>query len=37
VARLALFLVADATYSPGCEFVIDGGATTGSTILAEGK
>ncbi|MBB1254375.1 glucose 1-dehydrogenase [Streptomyces alkaliterrae] len=35
VARLVLFLVADATYSTGCEFVVDGGATTGSTILAE--
>lgn len=35
VARMALFLAADATYSTGCEFVIDGGATTGSTILAD--
>lgn len=35
VAAMALFIAADATYSTGCEFVIDGGATTGSTILAE--
>lgn len=35
VARLALFLAADATYSTGSEFVADGGATTGSVILTE--
>jgi 3alpha(or 20beta)-hydroxysteroid dehydrogenase len=35
VAKLALFIAADATYSTGSEFVIDGGATTGSMILAE--
>lgn len=35
VARMALFVAADATYSTGCEFVIDGGATTGSTVLTE--
>ncbi|MFG3497753.1 SDR family NAD(P)-dependent oxidoreductase [Streptomyces sp. NPDC047928] len=35
VARLALFLVADATYSTGAEFVVDGGATTGSMLLTE--
>ena len=29
VARLVLFLVADATYSTGSEFVLDGGATAG--------
>ncbi|MEU1891216.1 SDR family oxidoreductase [Streptomyces pristinaespiralis] len=34
VAAMALFLAADATYSTGSEFVIDGGATTGSMILA---
>jgi 3alpha(or 20beta)-hydroxysteroid dehydrogenase len=34
VAKLALFIVADATYSTGSEFVIDGGATTGSMLLA---
>lgn len=33
VARMTLFLAADATYSTGSEFVIDGGATTGSMIL----
>ncbi|MCX2926984.1 SDR family oxidoreductase [Streptomyces sp. NEAU-W12] len=33
VARMAVFLAADATYSTGSEFVIDGGATTGSMIL----
>ncbi|WP_149182734.1 glucose 1-dehydrogenase [Streptomyces sp. TRM49041] len=35
VARTALFLAADATYSTGSEFVVDGGATTGSMIVAE--
>ncbi|MET9550342.1 SDR family oxidoreductase [Streptomyces sp. NPDC006627] len=34
VAAMALFLAADATYSTGSEFVIDGGATTGSMVLA---
>ncbi len=29
VARLVLFLIADATYSTGSEFVLDGGATAG--------
>ncbi|MEU1890825.1 SDR family oxidoreductase [Streptomyces pristinaespiralis] len=33
VARMALFLAADATYSTGSEFVVDGGATTGSMVL----
>ncbi|MET8573143.1 SDR family oxidoreductase [Streptomyces sp. NPDC004783] len=33
VAAMALFIAADATYSTGCEFVVDGGATTGSVIL----
>ncbi|MFD5466755.1 glucose 1-dehydrogenase [Kitasatospora sp. NPDC127059] len=37
VAAMTLFLAADATYSTGSEFVIDGGATTGSTLLAEGE
>jgi 3alpha(or 20beta)-hydroxysteroid dehydrogenase len=32
VARLVLFLVADASYSTGCEFVIDGGQTAGTVI-----
>lgn len=32
VARLALFLVAEATYSTGSEFIIDGGGTTGSVV-----
>ncbi|WP_340557273.1 SDR family oxidoreductase [Streptomyces sp. GSL17-111] len=35
VARMVLFVAADATYSTGCEFVVDGGATTGSSILAD--
>ncbi|MEV6210164.1 SDR family oxidoreductase [Kitasatospora sp. NPDC051914] len=35
VARMVLFIAAEATYSTGCEFVVDGGATTGSMILAE--
>jgi 3alpha(or 20beta)-hydroxysteroid dehydrogenase len=34
VAAMALFVAADATYSTGSEFVIDGGATTGSMVLA---
>jgi len=34
VARMALFLAVDATYSTGSEFVIDGGATTGSMLVA---
>lgn len=29
VARMVLFIVADATYSTGSEFVVDGGLTTG--------
>ncbi|MFI9004264.1 SDR family oxidoreductase [Streptomyces sp. NPDC053541] len=33
VARMAVFLAAEATYSTGSEFVVDGGATTGSTML----
>jgi len=32
VAKLALFLAADATYSTGTEFVIDGGATVGAAL-----
>ncbi|MGA4863018.1 SDR family NAD(P)-dependent oxidoreductase [Streptomyces lavendulocolor] len=35
VAAMALYLAADATYSTGSEFVIDGGATTGSMVLAD--
>lgn len=35
VARMVLFVVADATYSTGTEFVVDGGATVGS-LLVEG-
>lgn len=34
VARLTLFLVTDATYSTGCEFVIDGGQTAGVVVAA---
>lgn len=33
VARMVVFLAAEATYSTGCEFVVDGGATTGSMVL----
>jgi 3alpha(or 20beta)-hydroxysteroid dehydrogenase len=32
VAKLVLYLVADATYSTGTEFVIDGGATIGQVL-----
>jgi 3alpha(or 20beta)-hydroxysteroid dehydrogenase len=32
VAKLSLFLAADATYSTGTEFVIDGGATVGQAL-----
>ena len=35
VAKMALFIVADATYSTGTEFGVDGGATVGS-LLVEG-
>ncbi|WP_374985818.1 SDR family NAD(P)-dependent oxidoreductase [Streptomyces fradiae] len=35
VAAMVLFIVAEATYSTGCEFVVDGGATTGSTLLGD--
>jgi 3alpha(or 20beta)-hydroxysteroid dehydrogenase len=31
VARMVRFIVADATYSTGSEFVVDGGAVTGIT------
>lgn len=33
VARMALFMAAEARYSTGSEFVVDGGATTGSMVL----
>ncbi|NJP99141.1 glucose 1-dehydrogenase [Streptomyces zingiberis] len=36
VARMILFVAADATYSTGSEFVVDGGATTGSLLVAGG-
>ena len=32
VAKLVLYLVADATYSTGTEFVVDGGATVGQVL-----
>lgn len=32
VARLVLYLAADATYSTGTEFIIDGGATVGQVL-----
>ncbi len=32
VAKLVLFLVADATYSTGTEFIVDGGATVGQVV-----
>ncbi|WP_240192738.1 SDR family NAD(P)-dependent oxidoreductase [Glycomyces sp. YM15] len=33
IAAMAEFIAVEATYSTGCEFVADGGATAGSTIL----
>ncbi len=35
VAAMAVFVAAEALYSTGCEFVIDGGATTGSAMLGD--
>jgi 3alpha(or 20beta)-hydroxysteroid dehydrogenase len=32
VARMVLFVVADASFSTGSEFVVDGGAVTGSPL-----
>ena len=32
VARMAEFILTEATYSTGCEFVIDGGATVGDVL-----
>ena len=32
IAKLVLYLVADATYSTGTEFIADGGATVGQVI-----
>lgn len=32
VAKLVLYLVADATYSTGTEFIVDGGATVGQVL-----
>ncbi|TFB59010.1 SDR family oxidoreductase [Cryobacterium sp. Hz7] len=32
VAKLILYLVADATYSTGTEFIIDGGSTVGQVL-----
>ncbi|MEU3253745.1 glucose 1-dehydrogenase [Streptomyces sp. NPDC006997] len=38
VARMVLFVAADATFSTGVEFVLDGGATVGpSTVLAPAR
>lgn len=37
VAKMALFVAADATYSTGCEFVVDGGATVGSLLVADAE
>lgn len=37
VAKMALFVVADATYSTGVEFVVDGGATVGSMLVADAE
>ena len=36
VAKMMLFIAADATYSTGSEFVIDGGLTSGSSMLRLG-
>ncbi|MDE2968180.1 MAG: SDR family oxidoreductase [Chloroflexota bacterium] len=35
VAAMMLFIAADATYSTGSEFVIDGGVTAGSSLLRD--
>lgn len=35
IAAMAEYIAVDATYSTGCEFVADGGATTGSMILED--
>lgn len=35
VARMALFIADEATYSTGAEFIVDGGATTGSIVTAD--
>ncbi|NUS14949.1 MAG: SDR family oxidoreductase [Streptomyces sp.] len=35
VARMVLFIIADATYSTGTEFIIDGGATVGGVIASD--
>jgi 3alpha(or 20beta)-hydroxysteroid dehydrogenase len=34
VARMVRFVIAEATYSTGSEFVVDGGAATGTTVAA---
>jgi 3alpha(or 20beta)-hydroxysteroid dehydrogenase len=34
VARMVRFVIAEATYSTGSEFVVDGGAVTGTTVAA---
>jgi 3alpha(or 20beta)-hydroxysteroid dehydrogenase len=35
VARMIRFVIAEATYSTGAEFVVDGGAATGLTPVAD--
>lgn len=35
VARMVRFLLTDATYSTGCEFIVDGGAVTGQILPLE--
>ncbi|GAA4291846.1 glucose 1-dehydrogenase [Actinokineospora soli] len=35
VARMVLFIAAEATYSTGSEFVVDGGAVAGSLLVAD--
>ncbi|MDV3207674.1 MAG: SDR family oxidoreductase, partial [Rhodococcus ruber] len=35
VARMVRFVVTEATYSTGSEFLVDGGATTGSVLNLE--
>lgn len=37
VARMVAFVVAEATYSTGCEFVMDGGVTTGAVPVRAGR
>jgi len=35
VAKMVLFIAADATYSTGCEFVLDGGQLSGLNLQVD--